>query len=159
MKKSEKLLAAIVTMVLGVLLIFLKGKCIGLMMTVAGLSLIVLGVIDVCKRCVPLAIIKFVVGLLIILCGWLTLSAVLYVLSAMLLIAGFLLLYDKIKKRPIYVNRCLTWLEYAKPALCISIGFLFLFHTKKILNIILITGGIFIVIIGGILLFFALNED
>ncbi len=159
MKKSEKLLAAIVTMVLGVLLIFLKGKCIALMMSVAGLSLIVLGVIDICNRCVPPAVIKCVVGVLIIICGWLTLSAVLYVLSALLLIAGFLLLYDKIKKRPVYVNKCLTWLEYAKPSLCIAIGFLFLFHTKKIVGVILITSGIFTLLIGGILLFFALNDD
>ena len=46
MNKTEKIIAAVATMAFGVLLIVLQGKFIGLLMTVAGICLIVWGVLD-----------------------------------------------------------------------------------------------------------------
>ena len=47
MKKSEKITAAILTMVVGVLLIAMQDNFIGLLMSIAGVCLIVLGVVDI----------------------------------------------------------------------------------------------------------------
>ena len=159
MKTSEKIISAIVTMALGVLLLVLKGEFISILMTVIGISLIVLGVLDLFYRLVPPAVVKLVVGALIILCGWVIVETVLYIVAAILLIVGILMLYDKIKKR-IYCRSLLhTIFEYAAPALFILIGFMFLFHQGKAVNFIFIVSGILTIMEGGLLLANALWQD
>ena len=159
MKKSEKIIAAVLTMALGILLIIMKGNFIGILMTVAGLCLIVLGVTDIFRRCVPPAVVKIIVGIFVIVCGWAAVGAVLYIVSAILLIFGILLLYDKIKRGIRCRTLLNTVLEYTAPSICILIGVLLLFHKASIVKIIFICTGVLTLIEGGILLFNALSED
>ena len=93
MKKTEKIISALLTIALGVLLIVLKGNVISILMTVLGLGLITFGVFDFFHNLVPPAVIKTVIGAIVILCGWVIVEAVLYVLAAALFIVGILLLY------------------------------------------------------------------
>lgn len=159
MKKSEKIIVAALTMALGILLVIMRGNFIGILMTVAGLSLIVLGIADIIHRAVPPAVVKIVVGVFVIVCGWTAVNAVLYIVSAVLLIFGILLLYDKIK-RGIRCRALLnTVFEYAVPALCIAIGLLLLFHKAAIVKTVFICAGVLTLIAGGILLFNALSDD
>ncbi len=152
MKKSEKIISALLTMALGVMFVILKDNFIGILMTVAGVSLLILGVVDIINRGIPPAIIKIVSGLLLIICGWAIVEAVLYVLSGILLVFGILLLYGKIKNKP----HCALWwhvvLEYATPIICISIGILLLFHKGDFIDAILVVSGILTIIEGSILL-------
>ena len=60
MNKTERIIAAVATMAFGVLLIVLQGKFIGLLMTVAGICLIVWGVLDFLHHLIPPAVIKIV---------------------------------------------------------------------------------------------------
>ena len=159
MKKSEKIIAAILTMAIGVLLIVMQNNFIGLLMTIAGICLIVFGALDVFHREVPPAVIKIVTGALLIVCGWVLIEAVLYIAAAILLIAGILLLYDKIKKRVVCDTLLLTALEYAVPSLFVLIGFLLLFHQAVAIEIIFVFSGILTLIEGGVLLANALLEE
>ncbi|MBE7080801.1 MAG: hypothetical protein E7371_06155 [Clostridiales bacterium] len=159
MKRSEKIITAILTMIFGILLMVMQGNFIGLLMTIAGLALIVLGVVDIFQRFIPPAVIKIVSGVLIIVCGWALLAAVLYIVSALLLIAGILLLYDKIRKR---VHCDVLWqtiLEYALPSVCILIGVLLLFHQAVTVEIIFIISGLLTLIEGALLLVEALEIE
>ena len=128
MKKTEKIISAILTILVGVLLIVVKGAFIGVLMTVAGCGLIIFGVIDLFQRLIPIAVIKLVVGIFIIICGWTLVRAVLYVVAAILLIAGILLLYDKLKNHCRRESLLLTICEYVTPCMLIVIGALLLFH-------------------------------
>ena len=159
MKKSERIIAAALTMVIGILLITLQDEFIGILMTVAGVSLIVLGIVDIFNRFVPPAVVKIVTGILIIICGWALVEAVLYIVAALLLMAGVLLIYDMIKKR----HRCETvWktvIEYAIPSLFLAIGMLLLFHQTLTMKVIFIICGILTLMEGGVLLINAFDED
>lgn len=159
MKKSERIISAILTMVIGILLIVMKDSFIGLLMTVAGGCLIILGIVDVFHRVVPPAVVKIVVGVLIIVCGWALVRAVLYIVSAILLIGGILILYDKIKRKYRCVSIVYTVCEYAIPSVLIFIGVLLLFHQAKAVNLIFVLSGIFTVIEGGLLLLDAFSQD
>ena len=156
MKKSEKIIAALLTMALGILFIILKDAFIALLMTIAGVSLIVLGIIDLVNKLVPPAVVKIVAGALVVLCGWVIVEAVLYILAAILLIFGILLLYYNIKNN---VRGCTFWetiLEYATPSICIAIGILLLFHTGAIVNFVFIASGVLAFLEGCIMLYEAL---
>jgi len=158
-KRSEKITVAIVTMVVGVLLIAMRDSFIGIIMSVAGVALIALGILDVFNRLIPPAVVKGVAGALIIICGWVLVEAVLYIVAALLLISGILLLYDKIKKGVRCDNLLFTVLEYVTPAVFILIGFLFLFHQAMSLTIVFIVGGVFTVAEGGVLLLNAFSQE
>lgn len=159
MKKSEKIIAAVLTMVVGVLLIALKGKFIGVIAVVAGVSLIVLGIVDIFGSGIPPAVIKIVVGVLIIVCGFAVVRAVVYVICAALLIAGVLLLYDKLKNGLRYMEIPQKICEIAMPSVCILIGVLLLFHNIKLMNMIFVICGILSLIEGGLILFNAFGEE
>ena len=159
MKKSEKVIAALLMMVLGVLLIVMKDNFIGILMTIAGIFLIVLGVIDIIEQMVPPAVVKIVSGLFVIICGWTVVEAVLYIVAAALLIVGILLLYDKIKHRVCGNTLLYTVCEYAVPIVCILIGGLFLFHRGVAVNFIFVSCGILTILEGGLVLFNTFSED
>ena len=159
MKKTEKIIAAVCTVAFGVLLIVLKDNFIGILMTVAGLCLIALGIADFANRLIPPAVIKTVVGVFVIFCGWVAVNAVLYILAAALLIFGILLLYDKIKHKTVCSSVFETVLEYALPALCIAVGILLLFHSGSAKNFIFVLSGLFTALIGVILIMDAIAQE
>ena len=146
-------------MVFGILLIIMQDNFIGILMTIAGICLIVLGAVDLFQRFIPPAVIKIVTGILIIVCGWVLVEAILYVISALLLIAGILLLYDKIRKNARCDTLWETALEYALPSVCILIGALLLFHQAFAVEIIFIISGSLTLIEGGLLLIEAFKEE
>ena len=159
MKKTEKLISALLTIALGILLIVLKGGIISIMMTVLGVALLVFGVIDLVNRLIPPAVVKLVLGVVIIICGWAIVTAVLYLLAACLIVAGILLLYEKIKNRVSCASLWLTVCEYAVPAMLLVIGALLLFNQGNTVNWVFIISGIFTVVEGGLLLVNTLAED
>ena len=97
MKTSEKVVSAVLTIVLGILLVVLPNRIVEICMTVLGIVLIVSGILNLIDKMVMPAVVKIVVGALIILCGWVLVSAVLYIVAALLLIYGILQLYARIK--------------------------------------------------------------
>ena len=159
MKKTEKLISALLTIALGILLIVLKGGIISIMMTVLGVALLVFGVIDLVNRLIPPAVVKLVLGVVIIICGWAIVTAVLYLLAACLIVAGILLLYEKIKNRVSCASLWLTVCEYAVPAMLLVIGALLLFNQGNTVNWVFIISGIVTVVEGGLLLVNTLAED
>lgn len=159
MKQSEKIVSAIVTVALGVLLIVLRSDFISILLTIGGIALIALGAIDLFNRLVPPAVVKIVAGGLIIFCGWVVVQAALYVLAAALLIAGILLLYDKVKNKVRCRTLLYTILDYASCALLIVVGFLLLFNQGNTVDWVLIVSGILTVAEGSILLVGAFSQD
>ncbi len=159
MKKSEKILSAVVLMALGVLFIILQDNFIGILMTLVGAWLITLGIIDFVQRAVPQATVKIISGILLIVAGWALVTAVLYILSGLLLIFGILWLYDKIKVRRVCSTLWQTLLEYLAPAVCIAIGIILLFHGGEMVGFVIVFSGVLTVIEGGILLVQALADE
>ena len=159
MKKTEKIVSALLTIALGVLLIILKGSVVSILMTVLGVGLIAFGLVDLCNRLIPHAVVKIVVGAIVILCGWVIVKAVLYVLAAALLIAGILLLYEKIKSKTVCPTFWQTVCEYAVPVVFILIGICLLFNQGNTVDWVFILSGAFTIVEGGLLLVNGFYQD
>ena len=85
-------------------------------------------------------------------------SAVLYLLAAILLIAGILMLYEQIKRgacKELWRTIC----AYAVPAVFIFIGLLLMFNQGNTVKWVFILSGILTVIEGGLLLIHSLIDD
>lgn len=159
MKKTEKIVSALLTIALGVLLMILKGGVVSILMTVLGVGLIAFGLVDLCNSLIPPAVVKMVVGAIIILCGWVIVEAVLYVLAAALLIVGILLLYEKIKSKIVCAAFWQTVCEYAVPVVFILIGIFLLFNKGNTVDWVFILSGAFTIIEGGLLLVNGFYQD
>ena len=62
MKTSQKVVAAALTIALGVLLIVLKSGLVNLVLVGLGVMLIVLGILNIVDKLVPLGVTKIVIG-------------------------------------------------------------------------------------------------
>ncbi len=84
--------------VIGLLLVILRGGSLGILMTVVGVVVIALGVIDVFKNKNLLkGVIEAIVGVVIIVCGWTIASWVLLIFGIVLIIKGILELIPSLK--------------------------------------------------------------
>lgn len=159
MKKTEKILCSLFTIALGVLLVVLKGDLISIIMTVLGVGLLALSVLDLFRKQFPPAVVKGVGGIVVVLCGWVIVSAVLYIVAGILLIVGILLLYEKIKRGNSCDGILEVLCEYVAPALCIVIGVLLLFNQRNTADWVFVISGIFSSAVGGILFVGAIVSD
>lgn len=150
MKTSEKVISALLTILLGVMFIVMKQEVISVAMTVFGVVLIVLGIMNFIDKEVVPAVIKIVLGALIIVFGWVLVSAVLYIVAALLLIYGILLLYSRIKLRVKGWRQMLF--AYAEPVVFIVISFFLFFNQGGTLAWVFIVSGIFTVVEGILML-------
>ena len=159
MKKTEKIILAVLTMALGILLVVLNADIISILMTVLGVALLVFGIIDVFDKRIPPAVIKAVAGAVIILCSWVAVGAVLYVVAAALLVLGILTLYEKIKVHVQCVALWQTICHYATSILFIVIGILLLFNENNQAEWVFVISGICTVLQGGLVLLDACTDD
>lgn len=160
MTKTQKIIFASLIIAFGLLLCFLRGNIISISMTVLGVALIVFGVIDLWNNRIPPAIIKIVSGAAVILCSWVVVGAVLYILGASLIVLGTLLVYEKIKART--CTCCSVWdyiYHYALPGLLLIIGVVFLFNNGNKAGWVFIINGILFMLLGGGLLVDAFLQD
>ena len=152
MKVSNKLLTAILTVALGVMFIILKGEVVSIAMTVLGVALLVAAVIDLVNKQVPPAIVKGVMGAAVILFGWLFVSLALYVMAAVLLIYGLLIVYELAKAKTKKV------LSYVGPVIMIVAAICLLFAQGNAVNLMFIISGAFLIVEGVLMLVDALKK-
>jgi len=142
MKINEKLIIAILTVVLGILFIAYKGAIVSIAMTVFGVALLALAIVDFINKDTINAIIKAVAGVLVIVFGWLLVSVSLYIMAVLLIIFGgyklYLLINDKVKDA----------LEFVAPALFTIIGLCLLFNQGGTVAWVFVVCGIALIIQG-----------
>ena len=159
MKKTEKVVVALLTLLLGIALLILRGSLISVLMSVVGIVFIAFGIIQWIKGQIVLAIIKAVIGIVLIICGWAVVSAVLYVLAAAVMITGILLLYEQLKNQGCGATLLQKIAAFAYPIVCILIGFFLLFNNGNEAQWVFIVSGSLTVLEGGLLLLSAFALD
>ena len=158
MKKSEKIITSVLTLTLGILLMVLKGGTLQVFTSVFGIMLLIVSVFDFVAKDFKLGVAKCVIGVLILVFGWLIVKVALYVLAAGLVIVGIWGIYDRIKCGIGFSWQVKPILLYARPVVCILIGLLLLFNQGGTIDWVFVVGGILTVIEGGLLLLEALAD-
>ena len=145
--KSNDLLTAAALILIGLLFIIYKGGIISLAMSLIGITLIVLGIIDIIKKRVVSGVIKLVFAALVMLAGWLFITLALYVLGAFLLVAGVtqLVALSKVKVKKITLP---VAMRYAQPIIYILIAICLFFNQGGAISWVFTVSGIFLIIDG-----------
>lgn len=96
---------ALLYIILGVLFIVFKSGMLNWLMTIAGIVFIALGIYDIIKKNLNQGIIEAVIGVVIIVGGWLFVELVLIVFGAMLIIKGVMDLIAAFRAKSKNVSR------------------------------------------------------
>lgn len=159
MKKTEKIVVAIISILAGVLLAVLRTKFLGVLTAVAGVVFILFSVVDLARKNIPVFVIKAIGGVLLIVCACTVIRALIYVIASLLIVLGSLSIYDKIKNGTHCETLFLRVCEIVAACICFLIGILLMFHTEKSLNVILIFCGGLTTLFGSLVLLNALAEE
>ena len=145
--KSNELLTAIALVVIGFLFILYKGGIISIAMSIIGITLIVLGILDVLKKRVIGGVVKFVFAALVMLAGWLFIKLALYVLGGFLLVAGVtqLVAISKIKFKKITLSMAL---HIAQPIIYILVAICLFFNQGGAISWVFTLSGAFLILDG-----------
>lgn len=150
-KIDSTLFTSILYIVVGVLLAVMPGELLKWAMVIAGAFFILSGVLELIKQNWVGGIISLVIGVVIILGGWLFLEIVLLVLGVLIALKGVVALINAIKYNT-------TVLGLLFPILTIIAGVGLAFALGSIRSIVCIVVGIFLAINGIIGLIGALTK-
>lgn len=120
--KANKLLTSIVTIIIGVLLITLKSSIVIIAVTIFGLYLIVVGILDIIKKSdLVNGLVKIAVGVVAAVLSWLIVAIASLLLGVVLIINGVTQLLEVLKsKKP--KGLLATLLVFAAPIVSIIGG-------------------------------------
>ncbi len=146
MRRKDNAVMAIGMIVLGLLLIVLKGGVVDIAMTVFAVSMIVTAILDFVNKRTNDGIIKAVLGVCILVFGWMFVNLALYILGAVLIVMGLMLLVN-LRRGSMFEdsNRALN---YIRPIVMVVAGACLLFNQGGTIDWIFIVGGIMLLIEG-----------
>ena len=150
---TNSILMAIVMIALGVLFMILKGGVLSIAMTMLGVALIIVAVIDLVQKQWLSCVIMAILGIAVIVFGWKLVGIARFVLAAVLLVYGVLQTIESFKgfkKKTSFLTKLCALLQ---AIVIIAIAVLLLFD-KPLLWIV---GGIFFVVEGVLSLIKALS--
>ena len=145
---SNKLISALLTMIVGILFLIWKGGIVSIAMTVAGVLLIVSAVLNLIRKNYTSGVISAVFGVLVLVFGWLFVTVALYILAAILLIYGILQLIELAKKGFKRMSTLTVVIRLAQPVVCVLVAACLLFNQGGTISWVFILSGIFLIVQG-----------
>ena len=144
MNQKENVASALGSILLGILLIVMKGKIITAAITLLAVFVIVGAIMDFVAGLVNYGIVKLVAGICILVFGWVFASLAFYILAAGIILMGLLQISSIKKTMP--VN--LTVGERFQPGLMVVAGACLLFNQSGTIAWAFIATGVLLVING-----------
>lgn len=124
--------------IIGLLLVMLQSGSLGILMTIVGALFIVLGVIDIVQnKDVKKGVIELVIGVAIIVCGWLIADIVLLVFGVLLIAKGVMDLIPVVKS---------DFSSMLSPIVTIVIGVLLVVAKWALMDVLCIVAGVIFII-------------
>ncbi len=139
-KNNSEQFTAVLYIIIGALLIIFRSQTLGWAMTIAGLFFVISGVLDVVKKNYAGGAVSLIIGIAILVLGWVATAIVLLVLGILIAIKGVVALFDVFKKK----KPCA--LDVVFPILSIVVGITLAFGNG--LDIVIVITGILLAIDG-----------
>ena len=145
MRRKEDIISAVFSMLIGVMLIVMKGQVVSIAVTVFGIIVLISAVIDLINKLINSAIIKAVIGACILIFGWAFMSVAMYLLAAAIIIMGLLRIVNLHKILPEEMTFRQKVFAYVRPLITVLAGICLLFNQGGTVDWIFIVTGILLV--------------
>ena len=139
-KTNSELFSSVLYIIIGVLLIAFRTQTLDWAMTIAGIFFIISGVLDMVKKNYSGGAVSLIIGIAIMVLGWVATAIVLLVFGIMIAVKGVVALLDVFKKK--HPNA----LDVVFPALTIAVGVMLAFGNG--LEIVIVVTGVLLAIDG-----------
>lgn len=153
MNQKENVASALGSILLGILLIVMKGKIITAAITILAVFVIVGAIMDFLAGLVNYGIVKLVAGICILVFGWVFASLAFYILAAGIILMGLLQISSIKKTMPVNLTAGERFQEYFKPGLMVVAGACLLFNQSGTIAWAFIVTGILLIVNGVMSLF------
>lgn len=147
MKISSKISAAIISIAIGVLFIVLKGSVISITMTIIGVAAIIMAVVDFANNQTKTAVIKCIIGVAVLVLGWLLVDIALYGISGVLIILGVSQIVSAIRLNNL-CNAVQKVFMIIKPVATLGAGFCLFFNKGEMADTIFVIVGVLVLVEG-----------
>lgn len=141
-KSNSELFSSLLYIIVGALLVIFRSETLGWAMTIAGIFFIASGILDLIKQNWTGGAVSLIIGIAILVLGWVATKIVLLVLGILIAIKGIVALINVIKKQEKNV------LEIIFPILSIVVGLMLAFGNG--LDIMILIVGILLIVDGAI---------
>lgn len=148
MNKKQDLIASAVSIALGALLIAMKGNIISIALTVAGVSLIAFAVIDILHGGKTLAVIKGVLGVCILVFGWVFINLALYIVGGFMIASGLMQIVNHNKPGKVIYSKKQQNIELIKSIMLVLAGACLLFNQGAAVDWVFVVSGVLLIIQG-----------
>ena len=149
-KTNSELFSSLLYIIIGLLLVIFRSQTLGWAMTIAGVIFVVAGVLELLKKNWTGGAVSLIIGIAILVLGWVAAQIVLLVLGILIAVKGIVVLIDVLKKKK------KNALDIVFPVLTIVVGVMLAFGNG--LDIMIIIVGILLAIDGAIGLVNALKK-
>ena len=145
MRRTEDIISAIISMLIGVMLVVMKGQVVSIAITVFSVIVMIYAVIDLVNKLTNSAIAKAVIGVCLLIFGWVFVSVALYLLAAGIIIFGLLRIVNMHKILPEDLTHDQKLFAYIRPAITVLAGICLLFNQGGAVDRVFILTGILLV--------------
>ncbi len=132
-KIDSRIFSGIISVVLGIMFITLKGGVIGIVLTIIGLAAIAMGISDFVNKQTTPATVKCVIGILILVLGWVLVDIALYVVAGAFIVFGIYQIVSAVK----LANLCAPSqkvLLFVKPVATLLAGLCLFFNKNGVMD-------------------------
>ena len=148
MNQKGNVASALGSILLGALLIIMKGKIISVAITVLAVFVIIGAIVDFTAGLVNFGIVKMVAGVCILVFGWIFASLAFYILAAGIILMGLLQISSIKKTMPVNLTAGERFQEYFKPGLMVVAGACLLFNQSGTIAWAFIVTGVLLIVNG-----------
>lgn len=148
MNQKENMVTAFMSILLGVLLITMRDRVIGAAITVLGVAVLISAVADFVAKLMNTAIVKAVVGVCILVFGWMFVDLALYILAAGIILMGLLQISGIHRYSPVNLTAGEKLMVYMRPVVMVLAGACLLFNKNGTLAWVFVVTGILLVVQG-----------
>ena len=148
MEKKENVILGLIYIVVGVLMIIMKGGVINAAITVVGVAVIISAIFDFSNRMTNTGIVKAVIGVCVLVFGWLLVNIAFYILAACIIIMGLFQIVNINRYGPVNLTGGQKFLTYIRPVLTVIAGACLLFNQAGTINWIFVVTGVLLIVEG-----------
>ena len=139
-KQNNELISALLYIIIGVLLVVFKAQTLGWAMTIAGIFFVISGALDLIRKNYAGGAVSLIIGIAILVLGWLAVEIVLLVLGILISFKGIVALLAVFKRKH---NNAL---DIIFPVLTVAVGLMLAFGNG--LDIMIVVTGVLLAIDG-----------
>lgn len=152
MKKNNRVVAGAFAIALGVLFIAAQNKVIQITLSVIGVALLIMAIIDFVEKEFFKASFLAVAGVSVIVFGWVFIDLALYLIAAFLLLVGIMQIILMFRIKALGFSPFNRALAFVKPVATVIAGACLLFNKNGTLDWLFIIAGVLITIEGILLI-------